>query len=471
MEETGESRSEPLPLTFGVELEYMFVIDKRRVQTDLNFHFLRPQHYIRDPQDQVCDEGVFDPTDDDCRTLCQAATVLRSGGVDLAVKLFPKWHDDLFHRWSLTMESAVVHPDSHEEWDALAAELEKNDHAIGNLDDVELKGIELISPILKAPDMDAQRYLSGGSFEVLDRAIATTSQASVPFAFIAGPKTTSVHVHVGVQPDDVWGPEDIPFDVCQHLAWLVVAYEDVITLLHHPERHGYVGTKIYNMGKSTRHSMVRFRGHTCDKAPVFEPWTIFNRIFKSKSHLDLRQLMGNDPSDGDRYTMVNFSHIASTAGYAEPIKTVEFRQHCGTGNAVEIKEWVYFVTSLLRTAERMANATTDKTASEGSSQSIKKQKDQYQNIFSVDKRTVKELFDLMQLPIERRRYWFERAKRFRSDEFASYFTGGTCYEDCTGSMTRDAHGWGAGEVIDQPWSPSSSPTTNASTWSDTSVLT
>jgi hypothetical protein len=213
MQETGESGAQLLPLTYGVELEYLFVVDKRKVVNDRKYHFLLPKHFVLDKDDQVGNAYHFDPQEAEHRGLCQAAMLLRRSRVDLAMKLFPKNDDSIFSRWCLTTESAVVHPDGSKEKAALAAQMNV---APGSLKQCELTGIELVSPILPGPDMKAQRYLSGGSFDELDHVLRATDQKGLPCTFIAGPKTTSVHVHVGLQPDLNGVPRDIPIDVCQH---------------------------------------------------------------------------------------------------------------------------------------------------------------------------------------------------------------------------------------------------------------
>lgn len=466
MADTGKSGAGLLPLTFGVELEMLFAISKNKVQRNPQFHYLFPQYYVLDPQDQVDDRMEFDPTSDENRGLCQAATILRHNGIDLAIKLYSKDDEDLFHRWSLTFEAAVKHPEGDWEVSSLT------DGVVTTKEDVEFVGIELISPIMQAPEMKAQQCLEGGSFQELDRVLeaANGDPSRVPWMFISKPEISSLHVHVGMQPDKDWGPVDIPLKVLQHLAWIVVAFEDVITLLHHPERHGYWETKIDEYACSNRRAfptgvlnpVVPPRLHSCEDAPVFDQLKAYNQIFGSVHYKQLREVMSNTPSRNNfayRNTFVNFYNISTTSMHPEPIKTVEFRQHCGTIDPEEVKEWVYFVTSLVRTAERKANepvfgALHDEWPTYGL---VDSEKSKYKSIFASKMRTFKELFDLMELPIERRRYWWERAREFRSHKYSEYWKFGTCHPNCTGFMQRDSEGWEEGEVIEQPWSLLSSP--------------
>jgi hypothetical protein len=464
MASTGKSGAGLLPLTFGVELEMLFALNKNKVRLNPQFHYLFPQYYALDPQDQVDDRMRFDPTSDEARGLCQAATILRHSGVDLAIKLNPKDDEDLFHRWSLTLEDAVEHPVGDWEISSLT------DGVVTTRENVEFVGIELISPIMQAPDIKAEQCLEGGSFQELERVLEAVNgdPSRVPWMFISQPENSGFHVHVGMQPDKDWGPVDIPLKVLQHLAWIVVTFEDVITLLHHPERHGYWETKIHDHACSNRRAftepvfldpVIPLHLHSCEKALVYDQLTAFNQIFGSRHHEHLRDVMSNKPGKNNfayRNTFVNFYNIASTSMHPEPIKTVEFRQHCGTIDPEEVKEWVYFVTSLVRAAERKANEQITGPDS-NAWYDWEDEKLKYKTIFASKKRTFKELFDLMELPIDRRRYWWERAQEFRSHKFTEYWKFGTCHPLCTGFMPRDSEGWEEGELIEQPWSLPSSP--------------
>lgn len=460
-----------LPLTFGVELEMLFALNKQKVTADPTFDYLFPQYYELDPQDQVDDRGKFDPTRHANRGLCQAATILRGRGVDLAIKVNPKQDDNLFHRWSLTIEEAVEFPETNFEMAAVTNDVFPRRQGF------EFTGLELISPILKAPDMQAQEDLQGGSFNELDGVLEAVYDVPTeePYIFVSRPETSSVHVHVGLEPDEDWGPVDIPIKVLQHLAWLVAVFEDAITLLHHPERHGYSGTKIHEHACSNRRAFADWadggfpvpeKYHICDTAQsAFNPLKAFKQIFTATDHVKLRAALSNEPSVnnlGFRNTFVNFTNIASGRGEREPFKTVEFRQHCGTGDAIEIKEWIYFVSSLFRAAERKANQDFEVTSPPHDTDvcspiDLDLERAKYKNLFSKRQRTFRELFDLMELPVERRRYWWERVQVFRSEDYAPYMGGNLCLPDCNGKVIRDCEGWEAGEIIEQPWGPLLSP--------------
>ena len=436
------------------------------------FHYLFPQYYELDPQDQVEDRDNFDPTEDQARALCQAATVLRHRGVDIAVKLHAKCDDTLTHRWNLTTEHAVVLPQNEHEMASWT------DGDWCSTDSVDFIGVELISPIMQAPDMYLQRNLEGDSFQDLDRVIdALEGPSDVPFVFLSRPENSSVHVHIGLKPGED-GPVDIPLEILKHLAWIVLSYEDIITLLHHPERRGFWGTKIRDHATSNRRAFQPLVDgkfprylHSCDEALAYNPAQAFWQIFGTVgTHKELQKVMSNDCTPDNphfRNTFVNFSNIAPVFQQGpevcrngeEPFKTVEFRQHCGTSDPDEIKEWIYFVTCLVRTAERKAKENADikfefcpfDDYTGYVNEVLDREKAKYTNVFHQPGRTLRELFDLMELPIERRRYWWQRATHFQSDEFKEYSESGTCNPNCTGFMLRDSEGWGEGECIKKPW--------------------
>jgi hypothetical protein len=268
-----------------------------------------------------------------------------------------------------------------------------------------------------------------------------------------------------VEPSEL-GPDNIPIDVLKHLAWICVIYEDVVTLLHHPERHGYPDTKIDGHAISNRDALLsRIGAHTCGGARQFSAEKFFLYLFGSVStHEGLKQAISLKSTTGIalRNTFVNFCNIADR--FLEPTRTVEFRQHHGTLDKEDINEWIFFVTSLVRAAERKARQQrtpltppdfrwlSEKLAGKDYVDSTIGEMIKYTNVFTKKERTMRELFDLMELPIDRRRYWWARAKKFRGEHYSEYFQHGTCHvKNCSGMISRDCKGWEEGEVIEEPW--------------------
>ena len=446
---------ELLPFTFGVEIEVLFAIDQTKVENQPQYNYLRIENYQSDERDML---GKYVNKED---WLGQAATVLRRRGADLAIlsppTFIPEDDSDLFQHWVLTTECAVKFPKSDRQISAWS-----NDQ-IQDLGERTFVGLELISPILAVPDLEVSDHESESLAEVnryLD-ILTRRSSARAPYHFIAGPKSTSVHVHVGLEPSEN-GQVALPLDIVRHLAWIVICFEDVFTLLHHPERHGYRQTKSDGRAKSTRTAYGRNLGKSLHSCQTFSLIDAFLEIFRD----DLRY-----PEDGkvwlgdmlsDRYCFVNFTNAVPFSHQTQKM-TVEFRQHHGTLDKEDINEWIMFVTAIVRTAERKANQGRQGVELPVSLiqqvwdyPQIVTEMSKYAATFNSAKRTLKELFDLMDLPIEKRRYWWARAKKFQailSERGAGRYKFQSCCSTpwCEGSTLRDSEGWKAGELDTQPW--------------------
>lgn len=459
-----------LPLTFGVEIEFLFAVRKPNSIGSPPPDEVNLDRYEADPEDMCHDEcGVINPKDEDYHLICKSGMVLRNKGVALALYIDAHEHWTLVHRWNLTTDLCIHLPSTDEQ------AVRWTNNIARTVDDWEFSGQELISPILKTPDTGSAA-LDCASFRELDSVLgAMQTPASAPYIYTANPQVSSLHVHIGLELSELGTPNDMPLKVLQHLAWIVLAFEDTMTLLHHPERHGYYGTKSREQVMSNRRifspawqlkdrTLPNFC-HTCSLTPVFNTKQAFGRIFgEVNSHLELASLLSNLATYYNgwwRTTIVNFANVAvhpspSTNSHT-PSKTVEFRQHHGTLDVQEIKEWVYFVTSLVRAAEKKSNEVSEMGLSgihHSPALTVAYEKAKYPMIWAKKTRTLRELFDLMDLPLERRKYWFLRAQKMRSDNLADYWKNGTCIPgECTGLATRDSEGWEEGELIDTPWGP------------------
>ncbi|KAK7893922.1 hypothetical protein LTR67_006623 [Exophiala xenobiotica] len=445
---------ELLPFTFGVEIEALFAIDQTKVDNDPRYSYLRIDNYQLDERDML---GQHVNKED---WLKQAATVLRRRGGDLAIlspcDFIPEDDSEVFQHWVLTTECAVIFPKSDKQISAWS------DNQVQDIGQRTLVGLELISPILAIPDLEVSEHESESLAEVnhyLD-ILTRRSSAGTPYHFMAGPKSTAVHVHVGLEPSEN-SQVAIPLDIVRHLAWIVICFEDVLTLLHHPERHGYRGTKSYERANSTRAvygSGIR-EVHSCKTFPLIEA---FLEIFRDdiQSYVNGKAWLGS--LDRDRYCFVNFTN-AIPRGHQTQMMTVEFRQHHGTLDKKDIDEWIIFVTAIIRAAERKANQgrqcveLPDNLIQEvGDNPQVVTEMSKYAATFNSPKRTLKELFDLMELPIEKRRYWWDRAKTFQALLFkrrtGRYYAQSYCTTRwCDGITLRDCEGWEAGELDTQPW--------------------
>ncbi|KAJ9622106.1 hypothetical protein H2204_011687 [Knufia peltigerae] len=468
-----------LPLTFGVEIEVLFAVNYDLMQIrepSTPLLTLLRRNRRPDPRDQLTD---FDGEDDE--RILQAAGILRRRGLDFIVH---QPHDyipegdskawPLFNNWGLTAEAAVIYP-GHKVQVATWS-----NHRILDLEGWHFRGLELISPILDVPNPQA----SNGESESLSQVnkylelITKRTAANSPYLFMGHPKTTSIHVHIGLRPSAT-GQVAIPLHVLRHLAWIILTFEDTITLLHHPERHGYSGTKSQSHARPNRSGYAARLGevdspHVCQPFdPVKALFQIFdlNMTNEDEALQELRRITcGTRSWSGEssyyRDFFVNFSNIVRSEGWRKKA-TVEFRQHHGTLDEKDIDEWIIFVTALVRAAERKAYqaATPEDTpmpelpgslygASVDDLPLLMEEMSKYANILNTPRRSLKLLFDLLDLGIERRQYWWARAVKFQSVLRASsrYQEDSHIRSLCTGlPCLRDCEGWGEGELDEPPW--------------------
>lgn len=171
-----------------------------------------------------------------------------------------------------------------------------------------------------------------------------------------------VYMHVGIPDDDV-ALSRIPLNVLQHLAYILLEYEDVISCLHHPKRRGFYGSD--NMYISTNKLGINQHRHVCNQYNIATDKTRDKKFDENITEEGLGELIGSqldsEGCDGSkRYKFVNWEHIRSfnCARRSERAATVEFRQHHGTLGFKDIWQWVRFITALMRVAESRANEVT-----------------------------------------------------------------------------------------------------------------
>ncbi|KIY04099.1 uncharacterized protein Z520_00791 [Fonsecaea multimorphosa CBS 102226] len=525
---SSTNASEKLPLTFGVEVEHIFGINKDLVCSNPEYHWLFPQSCTIDANSP--NPPDFDPTLKENSGLLQAVKILRSTGAILKpIVDETTLESDEPPRWSIIPDESVVTPNP-----TVVPMAEQNDEEHGsdmfsgwtmtrdgsvkfpkNAEQLrwpgwEFVGLELISPILKVPEFGSDHFQLNGLVDV-QRYLGFMNHPrpeGTPYFFLSSPETAGVHVHIGLQPQPDRQTE-IPVDFIRHLALICLAFEDTITLLHHPQRRSYTGSYSRNhigtnrfVGRMT-HTNPR---HHCEKGPKFSPEDAFLRIFLASDIEELADLLTTVPLEDDEYgymvrqCYVNFCNCFGFEFGDEGKRTIEFRQHHGTFNSEDITHWVVFLTALARTAERKANekpqadaplppsllkhlalwrdsqpgttrgpfsvidAPTDELWQDilsdkppGTLTRVVGEASKYRDLFQIDKRrSLRELFDLLDLPLECRRYWWERAKRYRV-EWAAHWRGkNTCRlyggpGSCNLEDVRDCEGWADGELDVPPW--------------------
>ncbi|EXJ55955.1 hypothetical protein A1O7_08886 [Cladophialophora yegresii CBS 114405] len=301
MSKSGEI-PERLNLTFGVEFEHLFGIKQNKVATRPDYAWLRPENCPVKPGDvgaplsQWYPES-YDPNDKQHRTeldragLRQAAKIIRTNAGQhapvLEVRLYsdPKDVPDQYLNWKLTLEDAVPVPTSADQ--LMERSRSQSEIRLSNFNDWQLTGLELISRPLKVPELDDANDLhSNGLAELQDQLNAIPRQ---------------------------YDPEaaDLSTEFLQHLAFICMVFEDAITLLHHPERQGYQGTKAFKYAKSNR-TAINASEHSCALAPQFSCEEAFVKIFEvDADERDLlHKLLNKTPRQpgGKRERFVNFTN-------------------------------------------------------------------------------------------------------------------------------------------------------------------
>ncbi|OCT45206.1 hypothetical protein CLCR_05485 [Cladophialophora carrionii] len=388
----------PLKLTFGVEIEHLFGIKQNEVAVKPEYAWLRPEN-------------------------CAVET----DGVGMSL---PGWY-----------------PESYDPMD--------KQHRT----ELYLAGLRQAAKIIRtnagqdAPmvELDADGLDSNGLQELHDqlRAIPKHCNPEAPYFFATGPEIGSVHVHVGVQPGAEREQEGLSTEFLQHLAFICMVFEDTITLLHHPERQGYQGTKAFKYAKSNR-TAINASGHSCALAPEFSCEEAFLKIFEvDVDERDLLHTLLNKTSrqpGGKRERIVNFTNALGEDQGQYLTRTVEFRQHHGTLCTEDICEWVIFVTALARAAERKEHEQTAPGATlpesirekiqalnDGVRPYVEDQANKYIWLFQegAKKKNLEDLFDLLQLPAQRREYWWSRARTMKDLANTEKYKGrSTCEYPC-----------------------------------------
>ncbi|KAK4936859.1 hypothetical protein LTR10_022381 [Elasticomyces elasticus] len=285
----------------------------------------------------------------------------------------------------------------------LSDHLAKRGVPVAHMTHWDSAGIELLCPVFRLDEKaeafrQIQRYMNA-----LDGK-PTCMMESV---------WASTHVHVGF---DFERPEDIPMSLLQHLAYILVVHEDLLSKCHPKSRSGverpkglplevdrailddedfdpeeeaftettpppteeeldmenegivlaieaeYTGGD--NVESNARYLRTKLRSHSHQSLLDATRDAIF---MENGNIFDLVKLLRRpkDPlvPDGHRhrgyiYNFANLWALAKNDTPWKPIKpTVEFRQHACTTDVVVIKHWVTLIEAIVRMAESKATST------------------------------------------------------------------------------------------------------------------
>ncbi|KAL6250702.1 hypothetical protein RBB50_003005 [Rhinocladiella similis] len=262
-------------------------------------------------------------------------------------------------------------------------------------------GVELITPIFELKNKRR-------AFQQIEEYLGALN---TPDTFVMDSVWASTHVHVGFNFDK---PEDMPILSLQHLAYMLVLHEDLLSKCHPRSRCGAELPKSVTEEPSweeidedfeldaplppepTEDELERehedavlaweaqytgadnvdsnywyLHGKLLAQAPTHEhPGIIRDCIFKEQGHI--LDLIGNlqkpdpkKPGNVHRGYMYNFANLLAVEKNATSWKsikpTVEFRQHACTTDIGVIQHWVILLEAIVRKAEAFASTTTHRT--------------------------------------------------------------------------------------------------------------
>ncbi|KAK5265738.1 hypothetical protein LTR99_008876 [Exophiala xenobiotica] len=356
---------EPMTLTFGIELEHVFAF---YMNPGDSFEWMGSSFEDRDcggnhedgPSSRVLGADIAGPVSpprsrlgQPCCTMPVALSVLHQAGLNGVI------NGSGYASWSLDKDLSIRYSAD------LCSDLPgKVDLAT---EEYWMQGRhELVSRVLTAPDkLTFGTFKSSSAMQEVEEYLEAIHGTSTdPWGSFVN-KSCGFHVHVARSRASPDSDEMLPLPVLQHLAYLLVQFEELITALHEPERRSrgdgdslFVASNLMGLRRSE---------HLCRRIDELNLATAQKKIFsKDMTAQRLAKMMdtefraedreGNSFSTGrlTRYKFVNFQRLTQTG----EAKTIEFREHKGTVGFDEISHWVHFILSLVRAAERMAKDPT-----------------------------------------------------------------------------------------------------------------
>jgi Putative amidoligase enzyme len=302
------------------------------------------------------------------------------------------------------------------------------------------RGVELVSRKLSAPGSDEDGFTHPSLDEVGKFVVALRGKDTDAFGCFPN-ESCGLHVHVGVaarrNPDKT---VDFPLGVLQHLCYIVLQYETLISKLFPMSRRAQAHGKAKMIGSNLMG--VRKTRHVCERyADPFVENRLLNiqeRIFAPDMTIDLLcDIMSLEPpttpKDGlaeeTRYRFINFTNLSKTTRCpccCEAPLTLEFRQHESTTDPTAIKHWIVFVLSLIRAAEHKAKQPTPQTPKSPTSNTnnqnprtfAQRQGRKYLLVSHILDGQLDDLFALLNFNDDQRLYWLDRFRSFSPEAFA-----------------------------------------------------
>ena len=289
------------------------------------------------------------------------------------------------------------------------------------------EGLELISRVMRIPELVERGADNGPPLIEIRKYLAALVADRNAGWFVRTTEKCGLHIHIGV-PDGDESLSQIPLNVLQHLAYILLEYEDVISCLHHPKRRGFYGSENPFIG--TNKLGINRHHHVCNQYTVATD-IIRDKIFaEDMGEEHLAELMGTQLNDEGfdeekRYKFVNWEHIRrfNSEEGSERAPTVEFRQHRGSLDFNDVSQWIRFITALMRVAERRAQEATPPNSP--SFPPIPRNQltfpvregRKYRFRCSRFQNRMEELFDLLGLDRIQKQYWISRLREYNAHEF------------------------------------------------------
>ncbi|KAJ9669276.1 hypothetical protein H2201_000628 [Coniosporium apollinis] len=407
-----------LPLTFGIELEAIFAFHESRLQNHLDKHhpdtkIVKDTHCNTEPGSTEQSDGYTSwslqeadknpttqgPIDEHCgevsrlrqyheeplelarNVICQA-----TGNEGMRVHCtadYTKQAD--YSAWSISNDSSLNGLTKQ----ALMEAFNDRIPTLEAANDWDSSGVELISP----PYADIAHARDEISTILSSLRGTSSSDYGATVSTICG-----MHVHIGL-------PNNEPFTITtlQHLAYLLVVYEEEISQLHEPQRHQAAEEIITNRenflhdGCAEPVERIIINPETGKRerkqfVPIFKPLeeiraSLFETVDAAPQPLErLLGFMGRH-----RAHIVNFSGLVREG---RP-NTVEFRQHAGTLDPQDVFWWVKFCTGLVQLAHRYTMTGEECPVSDWE-----------------DKIDIEDLFEAIQFPEEGKEYFRKRMETY-----------------------------------------------------------
>ncbi|KAI1621950.1 hypothetical protein EDD37DRAFT_501251 [Exophiala viscosa] len=430
-----------LPFKFRIELGMILVVDHQKITDNadyLGYMYVHDPDYerIKEDYEEEDEEGgipmyqSMEETWGQRKVQFLQGIIELEGGLDVCVGNrckhgYKTWH--VYRDYS--MDFPKKYEDDEETLNIKRIRLQEHANFDG-WDPEELPaplwvdsvGVSLDSPYLECPSRGEQGICNRGLDEVTKYLGVLDDNYDKPWQCLSIEEHGRVHVTIGLPSKD--GFADIPLSVLQHLAYLVIKYEDVILLFTSPWRAGWENTNSEDVG-SNRAGIVENGNHLCSKFSLGPLEDVKRKIFsKDMTPTKLLRLLHayhywnywEQPDEEVNWTTDKFVTFGT--------KQVTFRQLHGTMD--QIRDWVRFVTALMRLAERKAMepvptppaidvcSKRDWGLREGS---------KYNNVFGTKDERMAELLDLLEFSGWEKWHWIEYWKISRcnvSTEFKEY---------------------------------------------------